>query len=145
MAERCLRNIARLVRPKGYLFVSGIDLNVRTRVADNLGWLPVEELLEDIHEGDPCMKTLWPLGLEPLNKSRQDWWRRYAAAFQLIPRDEAEQGLKQLGIVAENELDDRVVSAATRRASVSTHASDAFKIFPCGYSPRSWSGERSPG
>jgi SAM-dependent methyltransferase len=28
-AERCLRNIARLVAPGGYLFVSGIDLDVR--------------------------------------------------------------------------------------------------------------------
>jgi chemotaxis methyl-accepting protein methylase len=31
MAERCLRNVARSVRPDGYLFVSGIDLDVRTK------------------------------------------------------------------------------------------------------------------
>jgi SAM-dependent methyltransferase len=130
MAERCLRNIARLVKPKGYLFVSGIDLDVRTRVADDLGWLPVEELLGDIHEGDPSITSLWPLsyvGLEPLNKNRQDWRRRYAAAFQLMPHNETEQGLNQFGIVGENERDDtvaRVVSAATARASVSTRSSD---------------------
>jgi SAM-dependent methyltransferase len=88
MAERCLHNIARLVRPCGYLFVSGIDLDVRTKVANDLGWLPLRELLEEIHEGDPCMKTFWPwhyAGLEPLNKRRDDWQRRYAAAFQLVP------------------------------------------------------------
>jgi chemotaxis methyl-accepting protein methylase/mannose-6-phosphate isomerase-like protein (cupin superfamily) len=86
MAERCLRNIARLVRPYGYLIVAGIDLDVRARVAADLGWLPVDELLEEIHEGDPCMRNLWPahyVGLEPLDKSRQDWKYRYAAAFQI--------------------------------------------------------------
>jgi SAM-dependent methyltransferase/mannose-6-phosphate isomerase-like protein (cupin superfamily) len=90
MAERYLRNIARLVCPGGYLFVSGIDLDIRTRVADDLGWRPVLELLEEIHNGDPCMGTFWPwhyAGLEPLNKKRQDWKRRYAAAFQLPAGD----------------------------------------------------------
>ena len=90
MAERCLRNIARLARPGGYLFVSGVDLDVRTKVADDLGWRPLQELLEEIHEGDPVMRTYWPwhyAGLEPLNKKRRDWRRRYAAAFQAPPGD----------------------------------------------------------
>ena len=85
-----MRNIARLARPGGYLFVAGIDLDVRTKVADDLGWRPVQELLEEIHEGDPVMKTFWPwhyAGLEPLNKKRADWKRRYAAAFQVPASD----------------------------------------------------------
>jgi len=85
-AERCLRNIARFVKPHGYLFVSGIDLDIRTKVAADLGWNPLQELLEESHEGDPCMKGFWPChyaGLEPLNKRRRDWRLRYAAAFQL--------------------------------------------------------------
>jgi SAM-dependent methyltransferase len=89
-AEACLRNIARLVAPDGFLFVSGVDLDVRTKVADDLGWSPLQELLEEIHEGDPCMSTFWPwhyAGLEPLNKNRADWKRRYAAAFQ-VHRDD---------------------------------------------------------
>jgi hypothetical protein len=84
-AEGTLRNIAKLVSPDGYLFVSGIELGVRTKVAFDLGWKPVEQLLEEIHEGDPCMRDLWPChygALEPLNKRRQDWRLRYAAAFQ---------------------------------------------------------------
>jgi len=87
-AEACLRNIARLVTPFGYLFVSGIDLDIRTKVASDLGWKPVEELLEEVHEGDPCLRDCWPChygGLEPLNKERRDWKKRYAAAFQLFP------------------------------------------------------------
>ena len=39
-ADRCLRNLVRLVEPGGYLFVSGVDLDVRTKVALDLGWTP---------------------------------------------------------------------------------------------------------
>jgi hypothetical protein len=85
------------VSPHGYLFVFGVDLGVRAKVAEDLGWYPVLELLEEIHEGDPCMKTLWPwhyAGLEPLTKRRQDWRRRYAAAFELGPSSE---GVSDIG------------------------------------------------
>ena len=87
-AETCLRNIARLVRPRGYLFVSGIDLDIRAKVAGELGWKPVEDLLEEVHEGDSYLRRQWPChyaGLEPLNRRRRDWRMRYAAAFQLVP------------------------------------------------------------
>jgi len=94
-AEKCLRNIAHLVGPRGYLFVSGIDLDIRTKVADELGWIPVQELLEEIHEGDPRMGVNWPFnysGLEPLNRRRRDWRVRYAAAFQLVRRGPQSRG-----------------------------------------------------
>ena len=84
-ADKCLRNIANLVKPGGYLFVSGVDLDVRTKVAADLGWLPVRELIEEIHDGDPSVRGGWPCewwGLEPLNKRRRDWRMRYAAVFQ---------------------------------------------------------------
>jgi chemotaxis protein methyltransferase CheR len=85
-AERCLRNIARLVEPGGYLVVSGIDLDVRTRVATDLGWAPIRDHLEAIHEGDRSLRESWPWrywGLEPLDKKRRDWQVRYASAFRL--------------------------------------------------------------
>ncbi|HET7207316.1 MAG TPA: CheR family methyltransferase [Terriglobales bacterium] len=85
-AERCLRNIGNLVAPGGYLFVSGIDLDVRTKVATDLGWTPVETLLEEIHNGDPSLRRDWPWkywGLEPFNPKRRDWRVRYASVFQL--------------------------------------------------------------
>ncbi len=87
VAENCLRNIAGLVDRGGYLFVSGADLEVRAKVAHELGWRPIPELLEQIHDGDPDLRGGWPLcwwGLEPLNHRRRDWQLRYAAAFQLI-------------------------------------------------------------
>jgi SAM-dependent methyltransferase len=85
-AEKCLANIARLVSPGGYLFVSGVDLDVRTKTALNLGWEPVRELLVEIHDGDRSLRGDWPWewwGLEPLNRKRQDWQTRYAAAFRI--------------------------------------------------------------
>jgi chemotaxis methyl-accepting protein methylase len=84
-AENCLRNIAGLVRLGGHLFVSGVDLDVRAGVLGNLGWRPVPELIEEIHNGDPSVRGDWPWrwwGLEPLNKRRQNWQMWYAAAFQ---------------------------------------------------------------
>lgn len=92
-SERCLRNIARLVSPGGYVFVSGIDLDVRTKVARDLKWKPISDLMEDIHDGDPSVRGDWPWewwGLEPLNKRRHDWKVRYAAAFQLGEKSEGE-------------------------------------------------------
>jgi SAM-dependent methyltransferase len=85
-AERCLRLIARLVKPGGYLVVSGIDLDVRTKVARDLRWIPVADLLADIHDGDVAVRRDWPSrywGLEPLDKRRTDWLTRYATVFQL--------------------------------------------------------------
>jgi SAM-dependent methyltransferase len=85
-ADKCLRSIACLVKPDGYLFISGIDLDIRTRVAEDLGWEPLQELLEEIHYGDPRMRADWPWNyssLEPLDKKRRNWRLRYASAFQL--------------------------------------------------------------
>jgi chemotaxis methyl-accepting protein methylase len=85
-AEACLRNIARLVKPGGFLFVSGVDLDVRTKVARELRWTAVTDLFEEIHAGDPSLTEDWPCkywGLEPINKARSDWRVRYASVFEL--------------------------------------------------------------
>ena len=86
IAERCLRNIAKTVKPGGHLFVSGIDLDVRTKVARELGWKPVKDLLREIHEGDVSLSKGWPLeywGLEPFCDTRPDWQIRYASVFRI--------------------------------------------------------------
>jgi chemotaxis methyl-accepting protein methylase len=85
-AEECLRGIAPLVRPGGYLVVSGVDLDVRKETALEQKWKPVTDLLEDIHDGDSALRKDWPLsywGLESLDKSRENWVYRYAAVFQI--------------------------------------------------------------
>jgi chemotaxis methyl-accepting protein methylase len=90
-AERCLRNIVQLVRPGGYLFVSGIDLDVRTKVACELMLEPITDSIEDIHNGDSSLIRDWPLaywGLEPFNVKRRDWRIRYSSVFR-VPRSAA--------------------------------------------------------
>ena len=85
-AEACLRNVARLVAPHGYLFVCGADLDVRTRTARQLGLIPVTARLEDIYTAEEGMLTAWPLsfwGLEPIDRKRQDWPARYTTVFRL--------------------------------------------------------------
>jgi SAM-dependent methyltransferase len=85
-AEVCLRNLSRLVATAGHLVVSGIDLDVRTKVAVDLGWTAVPDLLEEIHDGDPSIRQDWPWqywGLEPIDRTRADYRIRYAAVFQL--------------------------------------------------------------
>ena len=85
-AESCLRNLADLAGSGGYVFVSGVDLDVRTRVACDLAWEPVSELRAEIHDGDPVMRADWPWqwwGLEPLDRTKPDWQIRYTAVFQV--------------------------------------------------------------
>ena len=92
-AEKCLRNIGRLVAPGGYIIATGVNLDVRSAVAAALAWSPVQELLEEMHEADPALRNIWPChyaALEPLNKRRPDWQRRYTAAFRVgLPYDNA--------------------------------------------------------
>jgi len=85
-AERCLRNIADLVKPGGHLFVSGVDLDVRTKVAKELAWRPVPDLMKEIHQGDPSLATGWPVGwwgLEPFCENHADRRIRYASVFRI--------------------------------------------------------------
>jgi hypothetical protein len=85
-AESCLRNVGRLVRPGGYLFVSGVDLDVRTRVAKELGWKPVSDLVKEVHEGDFSLAKGWPFeswGLEPFCEDHPEYRIRYAAVFRV--------------------------------------------------------------
>jgi chemotaxis protein methyltransferase CheR len=85
-AERCLTRIAQLVKPGGHLFVSGIDLDVRAKMARRMGWKPVTDLLQQVHEGDASLTNSWPLAywaVEPFRTTRRDRMIRYAAAFRL--------------------------------------------------------------
>jgi len=99
-AESCLDQIGRLVKPGGYLFVSGIDLDVRTNVALRMEWKPVNDLIREIHDSDTSIRRGWPMeywGLEPFNNRRRDWQVRYASVFQIgdTPRPLAQLPLSQ--------------------------------------------------
>jgi len=98
-AEKCLRNIGRLVKPGGNLFVYGLDLDVRTKIALEGSWTPVTDSIREIHDGDDSLRNAWPLGywgLEPLDDSRSDWQLRYASVFQIGQASVATQELAGL-------------------------------------------------
>jgi SAM-dependent methyltransferase len=85
-ADKCLRVLARLVKPGGYLFVSGVDLDVRTKIALDLDWKSVSDLIAEMHDGDPSVRHDWPWrywGLEPFDSKRKDCSVRYASVFQI--------------------------------------------------------------
>jgi chemotaxis methyl-accepting protein methylase len=85
-ARRCLCNLAPLAAPGGHLFITGVDLDVRTQVARELGWEPISELRAEIHDGDAFVRSDWPWhwwGLEPLDRRRPDWELRYSAVFRI--------------------------------------------------------------
>jgi chemotaxis methyl-accepting protein methylase len=85
-AESILRNISRVLKPGGYLFVSGVDLDVRTRVATDMKWTSVTELMDEIHDGDPSIRDGWPFDYwakEPIEAGRRDATVRYASAFKI--------------------------------------------------------------
>jgi chemotaxis methyl-accepting protein methylase len=86
-AERILRNISRIVKPGGYLFVSGVDLDVRMRVAMDMKWKAITELMKEVHDGDPSIRDGWPFDYwakEPLDTGRRDAAIRYASAFRIL-------------------------------------------------------------
>jgi chemotaxis protein methyltransferase CheR len=92
-AETCLRNLASLVARDGYLVVSGADLDIRSRVLVGLGFVPVTARWEDIHAAED-VHAAWPLqfmGLEPIDRTRQDCAARYATVFRSAGRAPAVQ------------------------------------------------------
>ncbi len=84
LAEVCVRNILKLVRPGGYLVVDGMDLGLRARLFPALGLTPILDDIEQIYYEDPT-KLNWPWDRwahEPLDFSRPDWQFRYCSIFR---------------------------------------------------------------
>ena len=100
-AESCLRNLGRLLKPSGHIFVSGVDLDIRTKIARELERQPVTGLIKEIHEGDPSLCGGWPLqhwGLEPFNPRHPDWQIRYATAFFVPGTDSTARSSANAGV-----------------------------------------------
>jgi hypothetical protein len=77
-----------MVAPGGYLFVSGIDLDVRTRTVRDLGLIPVTTRFREIYTAEEGLLEAWPLqfwGSEPMSRRRPDWPVRYTAVFRAPP------------------------------------------------------------
>lgn len=84
-AKACLENIVRLIAPNGYLFVSGIDLDLRSRAVKELGLSPVGAKFDTIYAADESALKAWPFhywGIEPINRNAPDWPVRYTSVFR---------------------------------------------------------------
>jgi SAM-dependent methyltransferase len=92
-SEACLRNLTRLVAPNGYLVVSGVDLDLRSRVLGELGFVPVTARWEEIYAAED-VHTAWPLrfwGLEPIDRTRRDSPTRYSTVFRSAAKADVAQ------------------------------------------------------
>jgi SAM-dependent methyltransferase len=88
--EASLRNIVGLVVPEGYIFTHGVDIDVRRRVARDLGLIPIPFKIEEQHNTMDSEKlTSWPQhwsSREPFDRSLTDWELRYSTVFQIPSR-----------------------------------------------------------
>lgn len=85
-ATDSLRKVVQFVKPGGLLFCRGVDLDVRQRVTEQFLLEPISLRIEQIHDSGSCARRGWPWeywGLEPLDKTRKDWIRRYATVFRV--------------------------------------------------------------
>lgn len=85
-ATACLRKVVRFIAPGGLLFCRGVDLDVRERIARQFSLEPISLRIEEIHNVGLRERGSWPWeywGLEPLDKTREDWARRYATIFRV--------------------------------------------------------------
>lgn len=85
-ATACLRKVVPFVKPVGLFFCRGVDLDVRERVVQQFLLEPISLRIEEIHDCNPRERRGWPWqywGLEPLDKTRKDWIRRYATIFRV--------------------------------------------------------------
>ena len=130
-AERMLRNLARVLKPGGYLFVSGVDLDVQTRVARAMKWKPVAELMEEVHEGDPSIRHGWPMeywAKEPFQARRRDAMVRYASAFQMPNFTDSTVDLLTVpGDPGGTEITSRRGLKLRRTKSIKPHGAPSFK------------------
>jgi len=75
----------RVVKRRGCLFSTGIDLAVRAKVASDLRWRPVRADRGNSRGGHQYERD-WPcawMGVEPLKTKREDWPMWHAAVFRL--------------------------------------------------------------
>jgi chemotaxis protein methyltransferase CheR len=84
-AKAGFRNVCRLLAPRAVLFVDGMDVDLRARLALEAGLVPLDFGVEAIHnESHDVRGSLYPstaMGLEPFDPRRKDYVRRYATIF----------------------------------------------------------------
>jgi SAM-dependent methyltransferase len=96
-AEQALRNIAGLVDQGGYLFLAGVNPDVKVRGITSLGLTPTSDRVEELYNGDANALTRWPMTYwapEPFDRKRRDWLLRYGTIFQRVSSDRPSSGAR---------------------------------------------------
>lgn len=84
-AEDAFRNLVNCLAQPGYLFVNGMDTDIRIKLSKELDLEPVTALLEEIHEearldrGEDWAYFYW--GREPFNPKAKDASRQFGTIF----------------------------------------------------------------
>lgn len=84
LAEACLANVMRLVKPGGLLVVEGIDTDLKTRILKASNFRPVLLRQEEIWTAD-ASKRGWPWvrwSHEPFHRNEPTWQYRYTVIFR---------------------------------------------------------------
>lgn len=87
-AVPALENIARLVDVGGYLFINGVNPDVKVAVIPAAGLTPTSDRIEELYNGDAKALTRWPMTYwapEPFDRRRRDWLLRYGTLFRRVP------------------------------------------------------------
>ncbi len=85
MAAQAFANLASAMAPHGALFVHGIDLDLRERLAARHGLAPVAWRIAEIHDEDSVRRNAWPFyywGLEPLEPDHPRFAMRYSSIYR---------------------------------------------------------------
>jgi chemotaxis methyl-accepting protein methylase len=85
VALHYFRILTKIVLPGGYLFVSGVDLDVRAKAAKELQLEPISDHMENLHN-ENSLTLEWPMhywGLEPIDVNRRDVVYRYCPLFRV--------------------------------------------------------------
>ena len=86
-AGQALENIAGLVDTGGYLFLTGVNPDVKVPLIASLGLTPTSDRVEELYKGDAKALARWPMtywGPEPFDRSRRDWLLRYGTIFRRV-------------------------------------------------------------
>lgn len=85
VARQAFHHLSGAVRPGGALVISGMDADMRIQLTGAAGLIPLEYLVEEIHEdarvdrGATWSYQYW--GREPFSRNSPDWLRRYSTIF----------------------------------------------------------------
>lgn len=82
---KAIKNISLLLKDNAILFMDGVDLDLKMKLARKKGYTPLNYKIEKIHnEARRARAAGWPYtywGLEPFTLNRKNWQSRYTTIF----------------------------------------------------------------